>query len=756
MYLLRRIKSCIILLFLLTAFIGGAVNVTSVSAAVIVVNTNADNTIAGDDHCTLREAINNANSTSVDTTGGDCAVGSELEDQITFSENFTITLDGARLPGINSTITIIGKGATNTIIEASSCNPVDDASCTHTHNVFEVLPDGVLTLEGITVRHGVGTTDGGGILINQGSLTINNSIISDNKATFGGGICNYAAGLVIMTDSTLSNNKATSYGGGIWNASVVTLTGIILTDNDADLAGGGLYNSSDGAVSISGGEISGNTSDNGGGISNYGALNIADHATLTNNNTQISGGGIANGGNGTVNLTDSFLSNNSALSIGGGLYSSGGQINIGNSDLVGNTAENGAGIYNLVEMSILGGVLSGNNAGSYGGGILNIGTLTIAEAAIYGNTANYGGAITNSGILSLEDTRLYENVVGESGGGIYSHISSTMTLKGVELSDNRAKYGGGICHNSDQPMTVLETILSGNIANEGGGIVSGSASIEVWNTITDSTLYNNSATNIGGGILNFANLEITNTHFEANTASNDSGGAIFTDGSSVLMRVDKSNFIGNTAFSGGGIINYSNLEISDSTFSWNTAFGSYGHGGGIYNQKNLVIINSTFSGNVSVIAGGGIANSIFGSLRLINNTLSDNSANGDYGGGLYNLGVLDFTNTIIANSKDASDCYYDEGTIGINLHNLVEDGSCHVNGIGFLSGDPMLHDLGNNGGPTLTHALKGGSPAIDAADPAYCPLADQRGVTRPQGVACDIGAFEFEQGSAIFLPLILK
>ena len=58
--------------------------------------------------------------------------------------------------------------------------------------------------------------------------------------------------------------------------------------------------------------------------------------------------------------------------------------------------------------------------------------------------------------------------------------------------------------------------------------------------------------------------------------------------------------------------------------------------------------------------------------------------------------------------------------------------------------DAGLDSLANNGGPTLTHALLAGSPAIDAADNAVCPATDQRGVARPQGPGCDIGAFELE------------
>jgi hypothetical protein len=85
---------------------------------------------------------------------------------------------------------------------------------------------------------------------------------------------------------------------------------------------------------------------------------------------------------------------------------------------------------------------------------------------------------------------------------------------------------------------------------------------------------------------------------------------------------------------------------------------------------------------------------------------------------------------------------------------LSSDDSCGFIAAGDLQNtDPKLRPLQNNGGPTLTHALLPGSPAIDAAPLASCvdaqanPLvADQRGETRPQGGACDIGAYELQAG----------
>jgi hypothetical protein len=82
------------------------------------------------------------------------------------------------------------------------------------------------------------------------------------------------------------------------------------------------------------------------------------------------------------------------------------------------------------------------------------------------------------------------------------------------------------------------------------------------------------------------------------------------------------------------------------------------------------------------------------------------------------------------------------GTIVSNGHNLDGDGTCGLGEPTDLPGtDPLLGPLADNGGPSETHALLPGSPAIDAGPPT-CEATDQRGVPRPQEAACDIGAYE--------------
>ena len=205
--------------------------------------------------------------------------------------------------------------------------------------------------------------------------------------------------------------------------------------------------------------------------------------------------------------------------------------------------------------------------------------------------------------------------------------------------------------------------------------------------------------------------------------------------------------------SGGGIYNAGTLTVTNSTLSGNeaSATGS-SSGGGIYNTDSgtLTVGNSTLSRNRVSCGGGGIYNQ--GSLTVTNSTLSHNNATLCGGGGISNDGLnstVTLKNTIIANSELGGNC---AGTITNGGYNLDSGTSC---GFGtannsLSSTDPMLGtDLADNGGPTLTHALLAGSPAIDKGS-SFSATIDQRGLQRPSdfvGIVnaadgSDIGAFE--------------
>ena len=228
----------------------------------------------------------------------------------------------------------------------------------------------------------------------------------------------------------------------------------------------------------------------------------------------------------------------------------------------------------------------------------------------------------------------------------------------------------------------------------------------------------------------------------------DTGGAIVVLGGTLTVR--GSTLSGNQGALGGAISNsLGEVTVISSTLSNNQATGLIGLGGAVMNAGSagettaLTVINSTLSGNQASGRGGGIYNSPDATLTLIDSTLSGNQA-ADGGGGIVNTpdATTTLNNTIVANSMNG-DCLSTGGTINAEF-SLIEDGLACVNGTNSnnLTGDPVLGPLQDNGGPTQTHALLDGSPAIDAGD--TLEATDQRGEPRPFGLADDIGAFELQ------------
>jgi len=191
--------------------------------------------------------------------------------------------------------------------------------------------------------------------------------------------------------------------------------------------------------------------------------------------------------------------------------------------------------------------------------------------------------------------------------------------------------------------------------------------------------------------------------------------------------------------------------VADTTFESNSADRD---GGAIYlgngGSGHLTVTNSTFSANAADGEGGAIATD--SSAALTNVTITGNGA--PLGGGLYIGSVPAFLtahNTIVAASLTGANCEV-MGNPPVGTNNLDDDGSC-PGGAGFTQvPDVLLGALADNGGPTETHSLLLGSPAIDAGDQTICDTIsapdDQRGsgFPRTSGPACDIGAYEVQRG----------
>jgi hypothetical protein len=287
---------------------------------------------------------------------------------------------------------------------------------------------------------------------------------------------------------------------------------------------------------------------------------------------------------------------------------------------------------------------------------------------------------------------------------------------------------------SPATVEIIALTISNGFANIGGGIFNTGTL-----TLTESTVSGNSSSDVGGGIINFGGtLTLLNSTVHENTSQTDAGGGIFNNSGTVTL--SDSTIRANNAEFGAGIANLDTLIVNRSVVAENYCDVA---GGGIFNRGTVTITNTTISQNVAQTAsGGGVAND-GGTATVINSTISGNSS-GLAGGGLFNSGVLTLRDSIVANST-GGDCF-NVGTVNDLGYNIVEDGSC-ISDPTSMSGDPGLGPLADNGGPTLTHALLTGSIAFDAGDCAGGTITtDQRGVSRPQGEACDIGAFEVDVG----------
>jgi len=355
-------------------------------------------------------------------------------------------------------------------------------------------------------------------------------------------------------------------------------------------------------------------------------------------------------------------------------------------------------------------------------------TASIASLTIENGYAGLaaGGGIDNQGTLTVSYSIVTENIGPVEAGGIYN--GGTLTVSNSTVSNNRHETVGGTGEGiyNTGTATILNSVITGNQNNDGG---------------------------LGGGIYSTGTMTISNSSVSENFAVSGNCAGIFNGGT---MNIGNSTISGNFAGggNGGGICNAGTLTVTDSTLSGNSDSGGYG--GAISNGGPLTVLNSTFSGN-SAFNGGAIGAPFSGTIIISNSTFTGNSSDNNEGGAIYAPGgtMLVLKSTLLAGQTSGGNCFYVGSSPTSDGYNLSDDGSC-----GFLTNtgdqnnvttaDLSPSGLQNNGGPTQTIALLSTSSAIDAIPPASCTdasgnpvLTDQRGVARPQGSGCDIGAFEF-------------
>jgi CSLREA domain-containing protein len=424
----------------------------------------------------------------------------------------------------------------------------------------------------------------------------------------------------------------------------------------------------------------------------------------------------------TVRNGESLSSSVGTIGGGGLLIEGAAQVHLSNVIFDGNTGQNGGGIY--------------ANFSSTGGSLQLDHVVIRSNKAIAGGVGAGGGIFTylpsSTSQFTIQDSQVYSNTADGTGGGLFvqGNNQTQWSIKRSEIYSNMAASGGAI--GNFVPLSLSDSSLHDNHVSFDGGAMEAFSPYVILRT----TLNANSAGRYGGGIFNL---------------QDGAGMTSFQD----FAHIETTAFSGNAAKYGGAIY----------------------HDGFITPGSLLTLVNSTVSGNSVAgasptpspsptpgAAGGGLY--IYGGqVQLLNTTIASNRVNlgfllhqnGGIGGGLYFTAQAMFTaqNSLIANNARGNGIMLDTPDDGFSdtapgpitgqlAFDLIETTTNFFvtgpQGGNIFGQDPLLGPLQNNGGPTQTHALLPGSPAINAAN-GNAPARDQRGYIRPD--APDIGSFEF-------------
>lgn len=521
---------------------------------------------------------------------------------------------------------------------------------------------------------------GGGIYANNATIVVTDSIIRDNQAGSG-------------RDATASSAGTGGRGGGLAiNNGAIELMNTVVEANHAGDGGDGNATEFAGIGGTGGGIIILNTGDltiSGGRI---GGL-TADRGNHAGDAGSAGDGGGRGGG------------------LGGGVVGS----FAGTTTLTGTeVAYNGAGAGSSND-------INSNGRGGSGGGVYSTGIVIIDTSEIHHNTAGPGAAaVTLTGMT------------GGDGGGLYVFGSGAdLTIIDSTISDNSAGAGGA------------SQTGAGGTGGFGGGVVYGGAAV----TITRSDVVGNSAGPGGDSASDFG-------------GTGGSGGGLsigsFTTTSPAAV-IDDSTIADNTAGpggsgsladgnpgNGGGIRSGAGTLSTDGSLLANN--GGARFGGGIYAQANETITNSTFHANIATSHGGGIYGTA--GSRVLNAVTFTENGNGA-GGSIFEAlpgDKVTVSRTVFATPASTSNCggAGDVVDAGDNLeHHPTGVGTC---GLGTPTVTTIdIGPLQDNGGPTETRLPGATSDLVDAIAQGDCvETVDQRGIGRPSGAGCDIGAVELD------------
>jgi predicted outer membrane repeat protein len=383
-------------------------------------------------------------------------------------------------------------------------------------------------------------------------------------------------------------------------------------------------------------------------------------------------------------------------------------------------------------------------------GAVYVKSATVTNSTFDGNGASFNtdigsaGAILATGDVSAQNSTFTGNDAYGDGAGI--RTSGTVTATGSTFTGNLGK-GGGVAITAAN-ATITNSTFADNDAyasDLGGGAVGVRGTVSV----THASFTGNHGGLGNGGALGGHTVAVVDTTFSANTTDDGHGGAIFGDD----VQVTRSTFSQNVAAGNGGAIHVDHSLVAvASTFDSNstTSLGDSDTTGGAIagaSGASIAVVNSTLDGNSTIYGAQGSAIYADGPVRLQFDTITDNPTQPDpsfapvsqiYGTSAATLNPV--RGTVVSGGAPGRDCTIATTSGGSNYD---DDGTCGFTGTGDVShgADPQLEMLRNNGGPTRTRMPGAASPLVNVVV-GTCLARDQRGVTRPRGPACDIGAVE--------------
>ena len=261
-------------------------------------------------------------------------------------------------------------------------------------------------------------------------------------------------------------------------------------------------------------------------------------------------------------------------------------------------------VSSIVDLTIRDGYAAPNN----GGGIENLGVLTLERAKITNCIAVEGGAIANINLLTVRDSEITANqaitvqgAAGSFGGGIAtSSVGETFIVNSFIVGNSAMTRGGGISlRDTASKVTVSGTMIESNNANSGGGVYNSGGTF----SMSTGALFLNTAATDGAGIETGGTTSLTNVTIRQNTATNRAGGIHHEGGSLTVsggLLEDNRAKNGGGVYQQGGTATYQNLTFTDNKATeW---------GGGYYiTGVSVTFTTVTFSLNQATLGGAKIA-----------------------------------------------------------------------------------------------------------------------------------------------------